>query len=97
MTFIIGTPHSKNAGYHRNDDRNSGGALTEGAIQTCPHCQAVIKLNQWKQDGGWCAKCQAPVCGSDNPQCMQQTDKFGCVPFAKKFDEYVESLLKSGA
>lgn len=95
--FIIGTPHSKNAGYHRNDDTPSGGKLTEGDIKTCPHCQAVIKLKEWQLDGAWCAKCQAPICGSDNPGCMHNTEKFGCVPFAKQFDEFVESLLKAGA
>jgi hypothetical protein len=92
MTFIIGTPHTHNAGYYRNDDRPGGGKLAEADIQTCPHCQTVIKMNEWKEAGGWCAKCEAPLCS--NPICMAETAKLGCVPFTKKLEQQFDIMSK---
>jgi len=93
MTFIIGTPHTHQAGYYRNDDRNSGGKLAEADIKTCTHCQAVIKMQEWKAEGAWCAKCEAPVCGGTN-QCAKDTATFGCVPFFKKIEQYAEEQMR---
>jgi hypothetical protein len=94
MTFIIGTPHVHNSGYFRNDDRLSGGTLSEADIQTCTHCQRVIKMQDWRQDGAWCDKCSAPICGSDNPACAHQTALYGCVPFMKRLEQYIDSTVK---
>ena len=90
--FIIGTPHTHNAGYYRNDDRPGGGRLSEADIQTCPHCQTVIKMQEWRQAGGWCVKCDAPLC--DNPFCVAETNLKGCVPFLKKLEQYVDATVK---
>jgi hypothetical protein len=90
MTFIIGTPHTKNAGYFKNDDRVSGGKLAEADIQTCPHCQAVINMAQWKVDGGWCMQCNAPICNW--PACHQE-----CTPFIKKIEQFAELSSKIAA
>lgn len=92
MTFLIGTPHTHNAGYHCNDDRASGGLKDENDVQTCPHCQAVIKMQLWKDNGGWCSKCEKPLCS--NPTCIAETNKYGCVPFFKKIEQHVESTIK---
>jgi hypothetical protein len=92
MSFVIGTPHTHNAGYVRNDDRVSGGKLLEGDVQTCPHCEAVIIMQQWKLDGGWCAKCEAPLC--NNPSCIAETAKLGCVPFVRKIEKFLGSQEK---
>jgi hypothetical protein len=58
--IIIGTPHTKGAGYYKNDDTASGGKKSEADIRTCTHCQAVIKMQAWKEDGGFCGKCMGP-------------------------------------
>lgn len=90
MTFIIGTPHAHNSGYFRNDDRNSGGQLSESDVQTCTHCQCVIKLSEWKLEGAYCGKCEAPICAA----CGEEAARIGCVPFAKRIELYFESDYK---
>lgn len=90
MTFIIGTPHAHNAGHYINRDAN--GRATEDDVQTCKHCQAVILMREWKQEGGWCGKCQSPLC--NNPGCMEMTAKVGCVPFVKQLEQNFEAEHK---
>lgn len=84
MTFAIGTPHRKGCG---NLDARTGGhdsRHVEADIKTCPHCQAVINLQRWKEEGGWCSKCQAPLCS--NPDCIKRTAELGCVPFTQALE-----------
>lgn len=94
--IIIGTPHTHNAGYYRNDDTVSGGRLDEADIQTCPHCQAVLKMQEWKKvengkmTGGFCMKCSKPVCGF----CNKEMQTRGCVPFMQKLDQYFDATVK---
>lgn len=91
MTFHIGTPHSKGAGYLIN-----GVNLTrpfEADIRTCPHCQRIIDLRKWKEDGAWCHKCQAPICGNEHPACVQENKLYGCVPFLKKLEAFTKQQL----
>jgi len=83
MTFIVGTPHTHNSGYFRNDDRPGGGKLSEADIQTCSHCQAVIKLQEWKEDGGFCRGCMKPVCAF----CGDRMLLYGCEPYVKKLEQ----------
>lgn len=90
MTFIIGTPHTHNAGYYRNDDRCGGGKLSEADIQTCTHCQAVIKMQEWRVDGAWCAKCSAPIC----THCGTRALTYGCEPFVKQLEAHLRILTK---
>lgn len=90
--FLIGTPHAHNAGYFRNDDRLAGGRLSEADVQTCNHCQRIIKLQEWKESGAWCSKCESPLC--DDPVCQRRTHLYGCVPFFKRLERFVESQVK---
>ena len=89
MTFIIGTPHTRNAGYFRNDDSPSGGKLEEADIQTCPHCQAIINLQKWKQAPvqNFCNRCMKPTC--DNPNCVHE-----CLPWLQKLEQEFDATVK---
>jgi hypothetical protein len=86
--ILIGTPHTRNAGYYLNDDPN--GKKREADIQTCWHCQRVIKMHEWKQDGAFCRGCMHPICGP----CGDQMLLFGCVPFLKKLDLFTDAVVK---
>ena len=82
------TPFTRNAGYLLNDDRNSGGKKTEADIQTCPHCQAVINMQEWSKAPvqNFCLKCMKPAC--NNQECQE------CIPFLKKIDEFADAVVK---
>lgn len=88
MAILIGTPHSRHAGYFLNDDRNSGGQKAEADIRTCPHCQAIIKMQEWAKAPvqNFCIKCMAPACNHE--AC------FDCVPFLKKLDLFTDAIVK---
>jgi hypothetical protein len=80
-----------------NDDRTSGGQKAEADIQTCPHCQAVIKLQEWKRvedgkmNGGFCMKCNEPMCGPCNH--TMQTE--GCHPLPRaRLDREFDATVK---
>ena len=90
MAIIIGTPHTHNAGYYRNDDRLSGGKLSEADVQTCTHCQAIIKMQEWRQEGAWCHKCSAPICS----HCGVRALTYGCEPFLEQLEKYLNSVIK---
>jgi hypothetical protein len=88
MTFKIGTPFSRNAGYFVNDKALR--TRQEDDVQTCKHCQAVIKMREWRTiGGGWCSKCNSPLC--NNPICIAETARLGCVPFTKKLSQSFEA------
>lgn len=88
MTFIIGTPYASGAGYYRNDDRLSGGKLSEDDIRTCPHCQTVIKMREWAKAKvqNFCTRCMAPTC--DNVGCDE------CVPFIQQINRQNDAVVK---
>lgn len=88
--MIIGTPHAKGAGYYRNDDSLAGGKKAEADVRTCTHCQKVILMNKWKDDGGFCSRCMAPICGF----CADEMQTQGCVPFVKKIEEAANRHVK---
>lgn len=90
MTFIIGTPHKHNAGYFVNDQALR--TRQEAHVQTCSHCQAIIKMEAWKEEGGWCAKCQAPLC--NNHGCMARTALEGCVPFLARLEREMGAAMR---
>lgn len=98
MTFIIGTPYASGAGYFYNDDRASGGRYEQADVQTCPHCQAVILMQQWRKiedgsmNGGFCMKCNKPVC----PHCNKRMQTYGCEPYLKKLEKTVDMTIKLG-
>lgn len=80
--IIVGTPHAKGAGYFVNDDTPSGGKKVEGDVRTCTHCQKILVMQHWKDDGGWCGRCGAPVCGP----CADRMDTHGCEPFIAQIE-----------
>jgi hypothetical protein len=95
--LFIGTPHTKGAGYFCNDNTASGGIKQEGDVRTCTHCQAVIIMQDWKSldaagklGGGFCMRCNAPVCGACNHRMMTH----GCEPFIKKIDKELDATVK---
>lgn len=88
--IIIGTPHTKGAGYYKNDDRVSGGQQVEGDVRTCTHCQKIIIMQQWKDSGGWCGLCQAPICGS----CADRMEFFGCESFVAMIEKRFNMIEK---
>jgi hypothetical protein len=92
MTFHIGTPHTRGAGYLINGVNLS--RPDEADIRTCPHCQRIIRMQQWRDDGAWCNKCNAPICGNNNPACVLENKLYGCVPFLKKLEAFTGAQLK---
>src|SRR6266513_2389124 len=92
MSILIGTPYTRGAGYFLNNKAEPQKNRQEADIQTCPHCQGVIKMQEWKHDGGWCSKCMRPLC--NNPTCIQETALYGCVPFTKKIEQYAEQQMR---
>lgn len=80
--IIIGTPHASGAGYFRNDDTPSGGKKEEADVRTCTHCQRVLKMQLWKEEGAFCHRCNAPIC----TECGKRMDKYGCEPFLAKLE-----------
>ena len=89
--MIITTPHTRGSGYFLN---NSSGVLRkeEADIRICSHCEVVILLQKWKEDGGWCGRCMAPICGP----CSDRMLMFGCEPFIRKIEAAFESVNKLG-
>jgi len=93
MTFTIGTPFARGAGYHYN---GAGRDKEENDVQTCTHCQAIILMQQWRKveqgsmNGGFCMRCNAPICQHCNKE-MQVT---GCAPFMQKIDAEFDANTK---
>jgi len=88
MAFLIGTPHRHNAGYVMNNQDFATARREEADIQTCKHCQSVIKMQEWREDGAWCSHCNSPVCA--HGICAERTEKLGCIPYVK----YIETILE---
>ena len=86
--MILLTPHTHNAGYYLKDDPN--GRKKEADIQTCTHCQAVINMQVWKDDGAFCKLCNAPICN----HCGDRALTFGCEPFMKKLEVFTDAVVK---
>ena len=85
MSIIIGTPHARNSGYYM-----SGGPTgkREADVRTCPHCQAVIKMQEWSKAPvqNFCIKCMAPAC--NHPACHE------CIPFLQKLERFTDAVVK---
>jgi hypothetical protein len=82
--IIIGTPHTKGAGYYKNDDTASGGKKSEADIRTCTHCQAVIKMQAWKEDGGFLWQVYGPDLFV---HCADKMQTRGCEPFMQQIEK----------
>jgi hypothetical protein len=81
------TPYTKGAGYLLN---NKNDKKQEADIRTCTHCQAIIKMQEWKEEGAWCHKCFAPICS----KCGKRAETFGCEPFLKKIERQAELMMR---
>lgn len=86
--MLIGTPYTRGAGYFVND-RNLR-TRQEADVRTCSHCQAVILMQQWKDNGAWCGKCMSPIC----VRCGERAVIYGCEPFLKKIEQYAEQQMR---
>lgn len=75
-------------GYLSNDNRNSGGVHEEDDILGCKHCQALIRKQEWKQQGGFCRACDSPLCVS----CAYRAQKFGCEVFARQVENALHQI-----
>lgn len=82
---------TKGTGYVMNDDRCAGGQKTEAEIISCWHCQKILKLQDWKQDGGWCGKCNKHLCGP----CSDKMLTKGCEPFMQRLETMLENNYRS--
>lgn len=80
---MIGTPHTRGAGYFVNNVASQ--RRQEADVRTCTHCQAVILMQSWKDDGGFCGRCMAPICGP----CADRMLTHGCVPFIAQIERAV--------
>ena len=88
MTFRIGTPHSRGAGYFVNNQNSAN--KQEADIQTCAHCQKVLILKDWQAEGGWCRHEMKPLCLA----CADRSLKFGCEPFLKTLEQHITAQMR---
>ena len=80
-------------GYIMNDNRASGGVLTEDDVLGCKHCQACIDKRNWKAFGeNRCFKCDEPVCSICNLK-MRATGE--CTNFEKVVERAVEDRVRA--
>lgn len=86
--IIIGTPGTRGAGYFVNNKETK--QRQEADVQTCPHCQAVILMQEWKKTGYWCTREMKPLCDS----CAPRAAIFGCEPFMKKLEAAMEAEMR---
>ena len=77
-------------GYFRIDNSCSGGGREEGDMMGCHHCQRLIKRTSWKQEVGYCFKCDAPVCDP----CLERMKTHGCEPFLRQFLAVLEDQYR---
>lgn len=81
------------AGYVMNDNRASGGTLTEDDILGCVHCQACIDKHNWKKYGeNRCYACDGPVCSICK---FDMAAGGGCKNFHKVVERAIEDRVRS--
>lgn len=88
--IIIGKLNSiaNGCGYLFSDNRCSGHGLQEADITCCNHCQKILYLKTWRDDGGWCGQCSQPVCSQCADEMVKSPeDGGGCRPFIKQVEE----------
>ena len=87
--IYIGTPYRHNSGYYLND-KELGRRRQEDDVQTCNHCQAVIRLRFDREHVAICMGCMRLTCGP----CSTRALTYGCEPFVKKIDQQFDALYK---
>lgn len=90
MTFFIGTPHSKGAGYYVNGLNLNVSQRQEADIRTCTHCERIIDLTLWKSKGAWCNRCAAPICFN----CGTRMKLYGCENFLRRLEAFTATQIK---
>ena len=93
MGVIVRTTSVEGAGYLLIDNTASGGVKIEDDIFTCGHCEKVLRLSQWKEEGGFCGRCQSRICC--NPadpahSCAHRMDVYGCEVFKRQIDRILD-------
>ena len=86
----VGTPHVRGAGYLEADQNLPPSQREKADVQSCAHCQAVIRMQQWAKGGAWCHKERKPLCLA----CGKIALTRGCEPIAAKIDAYVERAMR---
>jgi hypothetical protein len=86
--MFIGTPHTKGAGFFCNDIATNRPQKAD--IQCCPHCETVLNMQKWKDDGGFCGRCMAPICGP----CADRMLTYGCEPARKAIEAAFDMTIK---
>lgn len=95
MIISIGTPYTHQCG---NLDMWTGGENNrhvQADMQTCTHCQKAINLQADRDKVSFCTHCQALVCLTG--PCAEQTAQFGCIPYLKKVNLYLEQMIRRQA
>jgi uncharacterized CHY-type Zn-finger protein len=63
--------------------------VTEQDCIACSHCQAVVLVEKYQAQGGWCWGCGKPICYP----CAEHAKKVGrCEPWNKQMDELVDTM-----
>lgn len=70
-------------GYLIIDSSASGNGRLEADIIGCRHCQKSMLRCDWAEDGGFCHRCDAAVCGP----CADKMLTEGCRPFMQRLDQ----------
>jgi hypothetical protein len=84
------TPHRKGAGYMVKNVGLGAKERIEGDVLQCKHCDCVIIAQEYKEEGGFCSKCMAPVC----LRCADRMTYYGCEPALKKIEAAFELGVK---
>lgn len=72
--------------FYQDNDRK-----IEDAFLICSHCEQGMLRQAWKQRGGMCMVCDAPICTT----CHGRTAKFGCEgPSVRKLERAVNELYR---
>ena len=56
----------------------------EADMLSCAHCQGLLELVKWREDGVFCRREMKPLCGP----CADRALQFGCEPFLKKLEQF---------
>jgi hypothetical protein len=74
-------------GYFLNDNTCSGGLRIEDDLINCRHCQRSMLRCDWVQEGGFCHRCDAPICST----CADPRLTGECKPIQQQIDEVLNA------
>ncbi len=77
--------YTDGAGYFVNDERVSGGRLSEDDVLGCAHCQKALKKKIWLNNGGYCSQCDQELC----VECATKTMTEGCANFKRRVERAI--------